>query len=98
MSLEGVRELSSRWLARSLEALAEEDKLAAAWPVACGSAVAQRGIVTGYNEGVVRIQVVDEIWMQQMMSMRSQLTAELAKIAGVKLREIHFEMKRNSER
>ncbi|MDQ2832363.1 MAG: DUF721 domain-containing protein [Acidobacteriota bacterium] len=98
MSLEGVRELSGRWLARSLEALREEDKLAAAWPVACGPALAQRGIVTGYSDGVVRIEVVDEVWMGQMMSMRTQLTGQLAQIAGVKVREIHFERQRNGNR
>ena len=36
-------------LGRSLDALREEDRLAAAWPVACGKALAERGSVTGYR-------------------------------------------------
>lgn len=91
MPLENVRDLTSRWLARSLEALTDEDKLAAAWPVACGPVLAQRGTVIGYTDGVVRVQVSDDIWLRQMISMRGQLAAELGKIAGVRVREIHFE-------
>jgi hypothetical protein len=33
-----------------------------------------------------------------MMSMRTQLAGEMARIAGVKVSEIHFEMKRNDGR
>ncbi len=95
MSLEGVRDLLNTCLARSLEALTEEDKLAAAWPVACGAIVAQRGAVIGYADGVVQLQVVDEVWMLQMISMRGRLARDMGRIAGVKVSEIHFVMKRN---
>jgi len=98
MPLEGVRDLLSNCLARSLEALTDEDKLAAAWPVACGVTVAQRGAVIGYADGVVRLQVVDDLWMRQMIGMRSQLAREMGRIAGVKVSEIHFVMKRDDRR
>ena len=45
-------------LGRSLKAMREEDRLAAAWPVACGEAMAEHGEVVGYEDGVVRIVVV----------------------------------------
>jgi hypothetical protein len=98
MSLEGMRDLVRRNMGRSLQALQDEDKLAAAWPAACGRAMAERGTVAGYADGVVVLQVADEVWLRQMMSMRGQLAAEMARIAGVKVREIHFEIKRNSGR
>ena len=98
MPLEGMRDLIRGSMGRSLQALTDEDKLAAAWPVACGKAMAERGAVVGYVDGVVLLQVTDEVWMRQMMSMRGQLAAEMARIAGVKVREIHFEIKRNSGR
>jgi predicted nucleic acid-binding Zn ribbon protein len=94
MSLEGMRDLLKGSLGRSLGALQEEDRLAAAWPVACGKALAERGTVVGYVDGVVRVQVEDEAWMQQLMSMRGQLAGEMARIAGVRVSEIHFEKKR----
>jgi predicted nucleic acid-binding Zn ribbon protein len=74
--------------------LREEDKLAAAWPVACGKALAERGTVIGYDNGVLRVQVENTDWLQQLRSMRGQLTGEMTRIAGVNISEIHFELKR----
>jgi hypothetical protein len=94
MSLEGMRDLLKGSLGRSLDALPEEDRLAAAWTVACGKAMAGRGIVVGYADGVVRVQVDDASWLQQLKSMRSSLAGEMSRIAGVRVSAIHFEMKR----
>jgi hypothetical protein len=96
--MERMRDLLRGSLGRSLRALQNEDRLAAAWPVACGKAMAERGNVAGYIDGVVRVEVADEAWMRQMMSMRRQLTGAIAQISGVKVTEIHFELKRNNER
>lgn len=95
MSLEAIRDLVRTSMRRSLQALSDEDKLAAAWPVACGKTMAERGVVVGYAEGTVLMEVADEVWLRQMMSMRKQLAGEMARIAGVKVSEIHFELKRN---
>jgi predicted nucleic acid-binding Zn ribbon protein len=97
MSLEGMRDLLKGSLGRSLGALSDEDRLAAAWPVVCGKAMAGRGTVVGYADGVVRVQVDDGIWLRQLISMRRQLAGEMARIAGVRVGEIHFE-KRNDGR
>jgi predicted nucleic acid-binding Zn ribbon protein len=92
--MEGIRDLLKRSLGQSLNSLRDEDKLAAAWPVACGKTMAERGTVVGYDDGVLRVQVKDRAWLHQLMSMRGQLAREMARIAGVKVSEIHFEMKR----
>jgi hypothetical protein len=96
--MEGMRDLLKGALAQSLAGLSEEDRLAAAWTVACGRAMAEHGVVAGYVEGVVRVEVVDVAWLRQLMSMRGQLAREMARIAGVKVTEIHFESKRNDRR
>jgi predicted nucleic acid-binding Zn ribbon protein len=92
--MEGIRDLLKRSLGQSLNPLRDEDKLAAAWPVACGKTMAERGTVVGYDDGVLRVQVENRAWLQQLMSMRGQLAREMARIAGVRVSEIHFEMKR----
>jgi hypothetical protein len=94
MSLEGMRVILKNSLGQSLGSLCDEDKLAAAWPVVCGKAIAERGIVVGYDDGILRIQVNDRAWLQQLMSLRGQFAGEIAQIAGVRVSEIHFEMKR----
>jgi predicted nucleic acid-binding Zn ribbon protein len=98
MSLEGMRDVLKGSLGRSLQALREEDTLAAAWTVACGRAMAERGQVVGFENGVIRIEVEDGLWLRQLLSMRRQLTAELSHISGVTVSEIHFEKKRNYKR
>jgi hypothetical protein len=94
MAMEGMRAMLRGTLGRSLAALGEVDRLAAAWPVACGRAMAEHGEIVAVFEGTVTVAVSDETWLRQMMSMRSQLQAELARIAKVKLTGIHFEMKK----
>jgi hypothetical protein len=89
--MEGMRDIVKGALGRSLGGLSEEDRIAAAWPVACGIVLAARGIVVGYADGTVQIEVQDPAWLQQLTSMRGQLAAEMARIAGVAVTEIHFE-------
>ena len=91
--MEGMRGLLRGSLGRTLEAMKEEDRLAAAWPVACGSAMAGHGEVTGYAGGLVQVEVTDAAWLQQMQSMSEILRRELGKIAGVAVTGIHFQVK-----
>jgi hypothetical protein len=98
MAMEGMRDLLRGSLGRSLQAMQPEDKLAAAWPVACGKAMAERGAVVGYVDGEVWIEVQEGAWLRQMMSMQGQLAGQMARIAGVKVSRIHFKVKRNDGR
>ena len=56
---------------------------------------AEHGVVVGFDDGVVRVEVSDAVWMRQMMSLRGVLEREMAKIAGVTVSGIHFELKKN---
>ena len=101
--LEGMRTLLRGSLKRSLGAMGEEDRLAAAWTVVCGRALSERGSIVGYADGVVQVEVVDAVWLHQMSGMRKQLTGELGSIANVPVREIRFtvrgrDMARTDER
>jgi Dna[CI] antecedent, DciA len=92
--MEAMRELLRGSLGRSLRDLRDEDRLAAAWTVACGRPMAERGVVVGYEDGVVRVEVGDAVWMRQMMSLRGVLEREMARIAGLPVAGIHFELKK----
>jgi len=92
--MEGMRELLRGSLARSLAGAREEDRLAAAWTVACGRALAERGTVTEYSGGIVRIEVADSVWLRQMESMRGTLERDMSRISGVKVERIEFKLKR----
>jgi hypothetical protein len=92
--MESMRTMLRQTLGRSLNAMPALDRLAAAWPVACGPAMARRGIVAAFEGGVLRIEVADAAWLDEMCGMRSVLERELARIAEVKLAGIHFELKK----
>ncbi len=92
--METMRDVLRGSLRQSLGALRDEDRLAAAWTVACGRAMAERGAIVGYDAGVVRIEVADTTWLRQMVSMRATLERELARIAGLPVTGIHFEVKK----
>ncbi len=91
--MERMRDLLRHNLGRSLSGLSVADRLDAAWPVACGPAMAQRGEIVGFAEGIVEVQVQDSVWLDQMRSMGAVLERELARIAGVKVAGIHFEVR-----
>jgi hypothetical protein len=89
-----MRDLLRQNLRRSLRAMPEVDRLAAAWPVVCGATMAAHAEVVGYFEGTVTLAVTDEGWMRQMLSMQGQIGGELGRIAGVPVTGVHFERKK----
>lgn len=91
--MERMRDVLRRNLGQSLRGLSVADRLAAAWPVACGPALAQRGEIIGFLDGIVEVQVQDAVWLDQMRSMQAILERELARIADVELAEIHFKVR-----
>jgi hypothetical protein len=92
--MEGIRSLLRSSLGRSLGALSQLDRLTTAWPVACGKTMADRGEIVSLESGILLVRVQDPVWFDQMISMRSVLQHDLARIAAVKLTAIHFERKR----
>ena len=91
--MEAMRDVLRGSLGRSLRGMGDEDRLAAAWTVACGRAMADHGAVVGYEGGVVRVEVADAVWLKQMISLRATLERELARIAGLAVARIEFELK-----
>jgi hypothetical protein len=90
--MDRIRDVLRRDLGKSLRGIQEQDRLAAAWAVACGPAMATRGRVVGYEDGLVRIAVTDAEWMRQMYSLRSVLERDLAKISELPVAAIRFEL------
>src|ERR1700734_480327 len=89
--MQNMRDLLRGSLGRSLRELPEEDRLMAAWPVACGSALAGHAQVMYLDaENWLHVRVDGAQWMQQFVSMRSALANDLGRIAGVKVGGIHF--------
>lgn len=85
-----MRTVLKRSLGRSLEGLSPEDRLGAAWTVACGRALAHKGEVVGFTAGVLEVRVEDARWLVQFESMQSMLAREVSRIAGIEVTAIHL--------
>ena len=94
--MDSARDVLKNSLGRALIRLAPADRLAAAWVVACGSAIADRGEVVGYRDGIVEVAINGRPWLEQFRAMSAELERELARIAGVPVTGIHFYEKRMS--
>ena len=92
--MEVMRDVLKSALGRGLRSLQEEDRLAAAWVIACGRAMAEHGTVVGYAAGMVEVEVSAGAWLEHMKATRKELATELERIAGVPVTGIHFVVKR----
>ena len=89
--MQGMRDLLRGSLARSLRTLTEEDRLAAALPLVCGTALALHCAVDRLDEErTLHIQVHGRDWLPPLLSMREVLRHDLARTAGVSLRGLEF--------
>jgi hypothetical protein len=86
-----MRDVLRDSLSRSLRELPDEDRLAAAWPVACGHALAEHGELLQLDDDrTLHVRVDSTAWMQQFLHIRSALSNDLGRIAGVRLQAIQF--------
>lgn len=92
--MQRMRYLLRGSLGRSLRELPPEDRLAAAWAVAAGPALAARAEVTGYHEGELTLHVRGKEWIETIAHMRPVLQSELSRIAGVPVTAIHLKQTR----
>ncbi len=93
-TMEGMRDLLRGSVGKTLHGLTAEDRIAAAWKVASGRALSERSAVVGFADGIVQVEVSDSAWLEQFMTIASQLRTEIARIAEVEVAAIHFELKK----
>lgn len=90
--MQGMRDLMRGALARSLSTLSPEDRLAAALPLVCGTALASHCEMIALDEdGTVHLRVHGRDWMSPLLSMREVLQHDLARIAGVAVTALRLE-------
>lgn len=79
-----------RVLERSLKQAAPGDAPILAWPLACGSSVALRTQATGFGGGVLRVEVPDEGWRRELMSLAPRYLAAINRYVPDDVTRIEF--------
>ncbi len=61
-----------------------------AWPLVCGSVVAERTEALDFSNSVLRVEVPDAGWKREMQSLAPRYLATLNRYAGQKIERIEF--------
>jgi len=83
---QGLEKMVTGWLRRAPEA----DAPLLAWPLVCGSAVAERTRVLDFVTGVLRVEVSDPGWKRELQTLAPRYLATLNRYAGQTVKRIEF--------
>jgi hypothetical protein len=61
-----------------------------AWPLVCGSLVAERTRAVAFADSVLRVEVSDAGWKREMQNLAPRYLAVLNRYAGQKVERIEF--------
>jgi len=63
-----------------------------AWPLVCGTAVAERVRAIAFENEVLRVAVPDKGWQSQLEAFSAQYLQRLSRLAGVPVKRIVYEI------
>lgn len=66
------------------------DTAVLAWPIACGSAVAERTLALGFADGVLRVEVADLGWKSELQALAPRYLAVINRYTREQVRRIDF--------
>ena len=61
-----------------------------AWPIACGSAVAEKTRALGFAEGELIIQVPDTAWRTQLLALAKDYLRQLGEVTDGRVQRLRF--------
>lgn len=73
-----------------LAKLPPEEAVVAAWPLICGSAVAQRSEAISFAEGKLQVRVADAGWRNQLEQFTPHYIHAYAQLLGARLTAITY--------
>ena len=68
-----------------------------AWPLVCGSVVAERTQALEFSNAVLRVEVPDAGWKREMQSLAPRYLATLNRYAGQKVERIEFVIRQEKQ-
>ena len=80
-------------IAKSLHRAPPQESPLLAWPVACGSVVAERTRAVAFSAGILRVEVADPGWRQELSSLAPRYVAAINRYSAVQVRRIEFVVK-----
>jgi hypothetical protein len=80
-------------VAQALHRAPPDESALLAWPVACGSAVAERTRAIGFSDGILRVEVADSEWRRELANLAPRYVAVINKYSATPVDRIEFVVK-----
>jgi len=77
-------------VANSVRQAAAGDAPLLAWPLVCGSVVAQRTRALNFADGVLRVEVADAGWKAELQTLAPRYVAVIQRYSTEKVQRIEF--------
>jgi predicted nucleic acid-binding Zn ribbon protein len=77
-------------VAQSLRQASPAESPLLAWPVVCGSVVAQRTRALSFADGVLRVEVADAGWKSELQALASRYLAVINRYTSTAVNRIEF--------
>jgi hypothetical protein len=81
-------------VAKSLRLAPRAEAPLMAWPVVCGSAVAERTRALSFDDGVLRVEVAGPGWKAELQALAPRYLAVINRYTAEAVRRIEFVMSR----
>jgi Dna[CI] antecedent, DciA len=81
-------------LARSLRQVESDVAPVLAWPLACGSAVAERTRAIEFSKGVLQVEVADYGWKKELQALAPRYLAAINRYVTEDVHRIEFIVKK----
>ncbi len=81
-------------VADALHRTPEAESPLLAWPVVCGSAVAERTRALSFVDGILRVEVADRGWQRELAALAPRYLAAINRYSAASVQRIEFVVKR----
>lgn len=90
--MESARRDLGKLAAHVLSGTDPEEAVVLAWPLVCGSAVAQRTKATSFQDGTLSVLVPDNGWKSQLEDFSKQYVDGLSRLTRTQVLRIRYEV------
>jgi hypothetical protein len=80
-------------IAKALQRAPANESVLLAWPIACGSAVADRTRPLSFSDGILRVEVADAGWRRELANLAPRYLALINRYAATSVKRIEFVVK-----
>lgn len=80
-------------IANALHRAPASESALLAWPVVCGSTVADRTRALSFSDGILRVEVADAGWRRELASLAPRYVAAINKYSATSVKRIEFVVK-----